>query len=223
MLNVTKYKDVIAKEKENNPHFDFMAVCDGKPVPCKEIVCNRCLFRESDCPIEFIKWLFTEHVELPTLNNREWGLLNFYEKGWIARERTGDLYVHQEKPAKRQTVSGALRWESDKSIHYISKAKSNNCFDFIQFEDNEPWSIEVLLAQCSNPNMTNYEYFKENIEEIHKTPGNKVAIDTETGIPIRCGDWNCEQCKFDYACQYNSETTYEIEFMKWLAERRSAE
>ena len=55
---------------------------------------------------------------------------------WIARDKNGCLYVYASKPKK-----GIIMWESDG----LPMIPFDHLFQFIQWKDDEPYSIEDLL------------------------------------------------------------------------------
>ena len=57
------------------------------------------------------------------------------EYKWIARDKNGCLYAYASKPKK-----GIIMWESDGSM-----IPFDHLFQFIKWEDEEPYSIEELL------------------------------------------------------------------------------
>ena len=59
-----------------------------------------------------------------------------YDYKWIARDIDGCLYVYESKPKK-----GITMWESDG----LPMIPFDHLFQFIQWEDKEPYSIEELL------------------------------------------------------------------------------
>ena len=61
-----------------------------------------------------------------------------YDYKWIARDIDGCLYVYESKPKK-----GITMWESDG----LPMIPFDHLFQFIQWEDAEPYSIEELLKE----------------------------------------------------------------------------
>lgn len=59
-------------------------------------------------------------------------------KRYIARDRDGRLYVYPERPNK-----GTTAWLSKGDVY--KKIWSENLFEFITFDNNEPYLIEDLL------------------------------------------------------------------------------
>lgn len=70
---------------------------------------------------------------------RAWLIVAKYDHmKYIARDRDGILYVYPERPDK-----GFIAWLSE--IDVCKKLWSENLFEFITFDDDEPYLIEYLL------------------------------------------------------------------------------
>ena len=86
------------------------------------------------------KELLWERKEKPQLTEDEKAILRNvpYDYKWIARDIDGCLYVYESKPKK-----GITMWESDglPMIPFV------HLFQFIKWEDVEPYSIEELLGE----------------------------------------------------------------------------
>ena len=87
------------------------------------------------------KWFFEEYK--PKLTNDEKAILKNLPKKykWIARNESLNLYVFKEKPSK--SISA---WLSS-SVNVDDLSLFNHLFQFIKFEDKEPYSIEELLKE----------------------------------------------------------------------------
>ena len=87
------------------------------------------------------KELLWERKEKPQLTEDEKVILRNLPKQykWIARDMGGCLYVYASKPKK-----GRITWEEDSGLPMIP---FNHLFQFIQWEDEEPYSIEDLLKE----------------------------------------------------------------------------
>lgn len=60
---------------------------------------------------------------------------------YIARDEDGFLYVYKEKPSKNESVWGTFY--SHKKV-----GKVEDLFTFVEWEDEEPFSIEKLICEC---------------------------------------------------------------------------
>ena len=89
----------------------------------------------KDYTCEVLLW---ERKEKPNLTEDEKVILRNvpYDYKWIARDIDGCLYVYESKPKK-----GITMWESDG----LPMIPFDHLFQFIQWEDKEPYSIEELL------------------------------------------------------------------------------
>ena len=86
--------------------------------------------------------LLWERKETPKLNEDEKVILRNLPKEykWITRDEEGDLAVHNVKPYKSPEF-----WVSESDIAWEYLVPFNNLFQFIKWEDEEPYSIEDLL------------------------------------------------------------------------------
>ena len=85
------------------------------------------------------KKLLWERKEKPKLTEDEKAILKVLLKEkykWIARDKNGCLYVYASKPEKVITI-----WEGSG----LPMMPFNHLFQFIKWEDEEPYSIEELL------------------------------------------------------------------------------
>ena len=106
---------------------------------CKERSCGACTCYE--CRID---WLKSEHKEQIKLSDAERVILENLPKDykWIARDDIQDiLWIFTEKPTKNH------RWWANESNFKIGVSLSlfNHLFQFIKWEDTEPYNIEELL------------------------------------------------------------------------------
>lgn len=94
------------------------------------------------------KWLYyiseleSSNPKIP-LSKLEYELLKYYiERGfqYIARDSDYNLYAYNTKPYKRQKQWGPTR--NIKRIHF------DDCFKFVKWEDEEPYSIKYILDNC---------------------------------------------------------------------------
>ena len=124
---------------------------DNKVVCCNDINCEQCLFHKGDdyggyCDdTERIRWVESEYVEKKhTITSREKNFLDALLSNckYIARDINNDLYIYYNKP--RRNSMNELWINEDSSYFYVSRDMYGNMFDFIKWEDEEPWSIEDL-------------------------------------------------------------------------------
>lgn len=117
---------------------------DNKVVCCNDINCEQCLFYktnyyESYCDYEAtMRWAESEYVEKHTITSKEKKFLDLLLPNYkyIAREKNGFLLVYTEKPIKILETWGLANC----ALMNMFDIK----FDFIKWEDEDPWSIEDL-------------------------------------------------------------------------------
>lgn len=93
-----------------------------------------------------MRWAESEYVEKKhTITLREKNFLDALLPNckYIARDNiNNNLYIYYNKP-RRNSMKGS--WITDNSnCFYVSRDMYGNIFDFIKWEDEEPWSIEDL-------------------------------------------------------------------------------
>ena len=101
-------------------------------------VCNV----NNDCSRCRAEWLNAEHKEPITLSEAERIILENIDKEykWIARDKDGELKIYNgEKPTKEQ-----VDWH-DVNLKYMYISYFNHLFQFITWEDEQPYNIEELL------------------------------------------------------------------------------
>lgn len=147
MNNGEKYKDDIIDEYQNLLK-EKVVDGDGNRMnrAIKEIAYKYCGMRLLGASSTF-KWLFEEYKEPPVkLTRLEYLLLKlFNEKDYkyIVRGIGGYLYIHKGNVAPRK--NGGMWYNCET---YITFEIINDLFQFVQWEDTEPRSIEKLLQNC---------------------------------------------------------------------------
>ena len=99
---------------------------------------------------------------MPKINQEEYEkikLLPNYDWNWIAREKTGKILSFTNKPTKTDEV-----WK-DKQTRLWFNYKDSQLFQFIQWEDEEPYEISELIRE--------YE-----IKELRLAPSGTVIVDS---------------------------------------------
>lgn len=135
ITNLEFYKDKLV-ELGND-----VAIVNGVVCKCSESNCTNCIACDSG---DLIQW-FLKPYQDPThvLTRKERQLCELVEKGYIARDVEGWLYVYKQKPHKEGSY-----WNTD-SEDYFDLFEMKDVvqldFSFIKWEDEEPWSIEELL------------------------------------------------------------------------------
>lgn len=125
--------------------------CDGgeiaisketrKPVPCDGCRCIDCALSEKyGCSNAFREWAESEYIEKPVISKMDRAFLDYLNCNYkyIARDMSGELYVHFSKPHKIIHY-----WNSTDELSNGLKI-FNIDFPMIQWSDSEPWLIEDL-------------------------------------------------------------------------------
>lgn len=130
-------------EKElKSYNFDF-ALTDDKIYSCSEIPCSGCAFDLGvlyTCNEAKVKWLYQEHKEPIVLTEDEKSLCKLLGKGWIARDEYDYLHWYDHKPYK-----GDCKWIQTRQSRRVNIGGIfPQCkFEFIKWEDEEPWEVKV--------------------------------------------------------------------------------
>ena len=113
----------------------------GYIVPCNCVICSVCLFCGSiDCRKSIKDWLELEYVEKPVISERDKAFFEYLDKQYeyLARDKTGQLYVHRVKPHKVDSF-----W-TNAGRRFCLNDRINVDFPMVKWEDSEPWLIEDL-------------------------------------------------------------------------------
>lgn len=125
---------------------------ENKIAYCSNISCESCMFdgcgnrRSQACSDRLREWAESEYVEKkPTITSREKNFLDALLPNckYIARDNiNNNLYIYYNKPRRNSMKES---WITDNSnCFYVSRDMYGNMFDFIKWEDEEPWSIKDL-------------------------------------------------------------------------------
>ena len=106
------------------------------------IPCNPHCDYSVDCEDCTINWLKSEHKEKITLSETERIILENIDKNykWIARDENNYLYVYENKPTREES-----RWKNNGIDLYEDIFVFNHLFQFITWNDSEPYNIAELL------------------------------------------------------------------------------
>lgn len=143
MLKIEKIKDEIKNHDTNSDdylecwlHQITTNLHDNKN-SCSSFTCSECL-RLS------LMDLLEEYKEPIKLTRFEYEYLKFAKENgynFIARDKNGTLIIYNIAPHKTGTLwcNSSARW---------SKVNFNNLFNFVKWQDEEPWNIDNILANC---------------------------------------------------------------------------
>lgn len=133
-------------ERELRTYGLHFAMEDNQMCSCAFVSCDRCMFSMSEsclCDATRVKWLYQEYKEPVVLTDDEKELCKLLGRGWIARDKNGDLYWYGIKP-KEKSLS---KWLSSSikmnELMFIGMVFPQCKFDFIKWEDEEPWEVKV--------------------------------------------------------------------------------
>ena len=117
---------------------------DGIAIFYKAMLINTLNVGASCFPAKYhvAKWLEQEYQEPVTLTDDEKAILKNLPKRyeWIAKDKSGRLFLYLIKPLKTGTCWESESIEPDFSMY-------DDLFQFIKWEDENPYNIDELLKQ----------------------------------------------------------------------------
>lgn len=146
MLNAEKFRKELLELSNQNIAFAVRKENQNPVVRCDSIKrCTDCLFGRGRCSVNSTKWLLSEYKEPVKLTELEHGILEYLlekrQYRFVVRERSGIIYVYKSKPKKEADSWGSLSLNNELGLF-------NNLFQFVQWGDSEPISIEDVLNNC---------------------------------------------------------------------------
>ena len=152
MLNGEKYKEQLLKFVEENHDSLFGLNKNSEPISCAVSRCNNCQFgfkknnyiEGYSCSAAKIKWLLSEYKEPVKLSRLEYEILKWAKKEgykYITRDEDCELCTFQSEPEKLN-----IAW--DCCDVYIELPLFKKLFQFIQWADEKPTSIQEMLNNC---------------------------------------------------------------------------
>lgn len=114
---------------------------------CYNIGCKNCMFNDKEgCTYARIKWMLSEYREPVKLSRFEHDVLKYLSDNtrymYIARDGNGNISLYDVEPEKSKSApwwTGRVRCQME---------MFNKLFQFVQFEDLEPTSIQDVLENC---------------------------------------------------------------------------
>ena len=94
------------------------------------------MYEDFGCQRAIIRWLMSPYKPEPVLTAREKGFVERIGHGWIAADEKGFKMWYEKKPYKTKEPNV---WIETKVIPI-----NDDYFNFITWEDEEPWSVEEL-------------------------------------------------------------------------------
>lgn len=114
----------------------------GKPISCTKTSCEHCnCYNDFLCEEKRLReWAESECIKKPVISKMDRAFLDYLNCNYkyIARDMSGELYVHFSKPHKIIHY-----WNSTDELSNGLKI-FNIDFPMIKWSDSEPWLIEDL-------------------------------------------------------------------------------
>ena len=152
MLNAEKYRSQILEfiDKEKTMYFSFKNDNANRLNRCYESNCNHCALYSPNykCAITRIKWLLSEYKEPIKITKLEFEILKWLDKEgykFIVRGNWGNLLAYDSKPEKK--ISSWVSKNESKNL-FENLFGFKELFQFVQWEDEEPTSIQDVLKNC---------------------------------------------------------------------------
>lgn len=151
MINGEKYKNELLKViNENEQDFIAFDVRDNSIKNCTTMVCKNCKFSRTKakvlCTQTKLKWLLSEYKQPIKLSRFEYDILKYLSDNtrhmYIARDGNGEIYLYDAEPQKSKNRD----WWEGRGVHGMGMF--NKLFQFVQWEDSTPTSIEDVLGNC---------------------------------------------------------------------------
>lgn len=147
MLNAEKYKKEILNIMQDGYCFAVRKDRQSITKCCSNLKCENCIFCQEDirgCDWSRTKWLLSEYKEPIKLTRFEFEMLKWLDKAgykFIVRNPGGNLMIYYDTPEKDVSF-----WFYDSGCKILSGF--NELFQFVQWEDKEPTSIQYVLKNC---------------------------------------------------------------------------
>lgn len=146
MLNAEKYRNEILTLLNKKQGF---AIKPDNPTVirnCNDLICTGCLFFETTCVFNRMKWLLSEYKENIKVSKLEYDILKYLSDNtrhmYIVRDGNGNICLYDAEPKK----TGNSDWWVGRGAHGM--VMFDKLFQFIKWEDSEPTSIEYVLKNC---------------------------------------------------------------------------
>ena len=129
---------------DNFKHFGRVAKNGELGLCTRGIHCDDCIFTYAICEYEKEQWLEQEYKEPSKLTEDEKAILRNVDKQYkyIARDKNKDLYLYSKKPLNQECEWRVIVYGNNSELKAF-----NHLFQFISWEDDEPYLIEDLLNE----------------------------------------------------------------------------
>ena len=114
----------------------------GRVRNCSTTDCAKCIFcKGNSYNFTFKAWGNAEYIERPKISKKDRGFLEYIpdKYKYIARDKSGNLFIYTSKPRKTIYYSVWSSWDEQSSIEWLDVD-----FPMVKWSDEEPWSIEGL-------------------------------------------------------------------------------
>lgn len=146
MLNAEKFRKEILEN--SNVVFDFSMSKDKHAIKKCLGVCEDCFFHDlgDHCSNIKVKWLLSEYKEPVKLTRFEYDILKYLSDNtrhlYIVRDGNGNIFLYDVEPEKSKSAP----WWTGRGMCHMGMF--NKLFQFVQWGDSEPTSIEYVLKNC---------------------------------------------------------------------------
>ena len=152
MLNAERFRNELLEILSENRYIEVDKY-DRKIRKCTGNNCPKCMFgitalgkgRDS-CSIAAMLWLVSEYKEPIKLSKLEYDILKYLSDNtrhmYIVRDGNGYIFLYDKEPQKSESSP----WWTGHGMCHMKMF--NKLFQFVQWEDSEPTSIEYVLKNC---------------------------------------------------------------------------
>lgn len=147
MINAEKFRKELLELSNQNIAFAVRKENQNAVVRCDSIKrCTDCLFGRGRCSVNSTKWLLEEYKERIKLTKLEYDILKYLSDNtrhmYITRDGNGNIFLYDVEPEKSKS---APWWTGRGMCHMVM---FNKLFQFVQWGDSEPTSINNVLNNC---------------------------------------------------------------------------
>ena len=148
MINAEKHKNELRTLLKLNKLQDCALRKDnGSFGNCYNIGCKNCMFDDKEgCTYARIKWMLSECKEPIKVSKLEYDILKYLadntEYIYMSRNGNGNIFLYDVEPEKSKSAP----WWAGRGMCHMGMF--NKLFQFVQWEDEEPTSIEEVLKNC---------------------------------------------------------------------------
>lgn len=142
MTNLEKYMKEIALIAVSDKGLAVLK--NNTPAACEDIACSSCIaYKNGGCTDIIKEWANKEYIEAKTFTDDEKDVVRHCQNlNFIARDKDGELFAYNIKPKKGESM-----WSSVNFEYASMKVISDEPFNNIRWEDEEPTSREEILGE----------------------------------------------------------------------------